>query len=473
MKSSTKIDIADPQQIDYRAWHSLFQTIPDELIEKTRYFRHLPDAEWSQYLFPPSTHAVYGMRLLRKLKFDNSLASLRHWGFVLSEGERIYRARQAGMKVIAVMGDLGALTPLIYSFPNVIAFYPDCLWWTPFLMESKVLFNEAAEFGLGEDCCYVRAALGGFSKRAYFPEPDLCIGTVGATCDDMAAVMNEAEYLGYKIHHFELPHRDDQRPDNEQLIQFLIGQYKNLCKQLEIITGVSFSKSAFITSVRKINRLRKAISDIKSTVSDAPLNPMGALEVLNAEFAALSYYGDLDECLDVHLELLETIRSRSANSVGYAGQDIRFLWITPPADPILMNYIEELGGRVVGTEYIINQTKPLIDESLDPFEALARAHVQGSMMGSTDFRVKLILDEFEKSNADGAIISGIFGSTHCPYETAPILEALRSRGIPILAFDVVAPGKVRLQSQILNRMEAFMESLKARILRKSGQLNGR
>ena len=47
-----------PKQIDFREWHHLFKEIPGDDVENTRYFRHLPDAEWSQYLFPPSTHNI-------------------------------------------------------------------------------------------------------------------------------------------------------------------------------------------------------------------------------------------------------------------------------------------------------------------------------------------------------------------------------------------------------------------------------
>ena len=460
--------MTEPRQIDYRQWHELFKRIPDHLVENTRYYRHLPDAEWSQYLLPPSTHAVYGHRLLRKLKFDNSPAALRLWGFVLSEGERIYRARQAGMKVIAVMGDLGAVTPLVYSFPNTIAFYPDCLWWTPFLMESRVLFDEAGQLGMGEDCCFVRAALGAFSRKAYFPKPDFCIGTVGATCDDMAAVMSGAENLGVDIFYFELPHRDDSRDDQASLIKFLADQYKILCQRLETITGQVFSHQRFKETVGKVNRLRSLISETKSLCAAPMLNPMGAAEMMNLEFSALSYYGDLDECLLVLEEFRDCLKFRVENGLGYPDQDQRLVWVTPPADPLLLNYAEELGGRVVGSEYLINQTTPLYDLDGDPFEALAKGHVQATLMGSTRFRVRLILDQVADHQADGAIISGVFGSTHCPYETSPIIEALRARGVPVLSFDVVAPGKVRLQSQIYNRMAAFMESLKARKERRAG-----
>ncbi|NQS98000.1 MAG: 2-hydroxyacyl-CoA dehydratase [candidate division Zixibacteria bacterium] len=460
--------MTEPRQIDFREWHRFFKKIPEETVEETRYYRHLPNAEWSQYLFPPSTHMVYGNRLLRKLLFDNSPAALRLWGFVLSEGERIYRARQAGMKVVAVMGDLGAVTPLVYSFPDTIAFYPDCLWWTPFLMESRVLFDEAAEYGLGDDCCFVRAALGAFSKKAYFPRPDLSIATVGATCDDMAAVISEAELIGNEIHYFELPHRNDIESDFDDLKNFLAEQYRELSARLEDITGSGFSREHFRQTVKKVNRLRWLIAECKRLCGDGEKNPMGAVEMMDIEFSALSYYGDLKECLAVLEGSHTEIALRRARGKGYSGQDIRLLWLTPPADPLLLNYAEELGGRIVGTEYIINQTTPLFNEEGDPFEILAENQLQASLMGSSDFRVKLILNELEKSRAEGAIISGVFGSSHCPYETVPIVNALRNAGIPTLAFDVVAPGKKRMQSQVFNRMEAFIESLRARRKRHAG-----
>ena len=457
----------EPRQIDYREWHHLFKDIPDADVENTRYFRHLPDAEWSQYLFPPSTHNIYGNRLIRKLKFDNSPASLRMWGYVLSEGERIYRARQAGMKIAAVMGDLGAVPPLIYSFENVTVFYPDCLWWTPFMMESKVLFDEAAEFGLGEDCCFVRASLGAFSKRAYFPRPDFSVAAVGATCDDMAAVISEAEFLGNEIHYFELPHRHDDGSETAALKKMLTRQYRELCSELEKKFGQKFSEIRFFDTLKKVNQARSLIAETKHILAQAPLNPMGAVEMMNVEFSALSYYGDLDECLLCLREVRDEVKSRLEQGRGYCGQNLRLVWITPPADPLLMNYAEDLGGRVVGSEYLINQTTPLLGTDGDPFEILAQAHLSASLTGSSDFRVKLTLEELERTGADGVIISGIFGSSHCPYETIPIMNALRERNIPVLAFDVVAPGKKKLQSQILNRIQAFMESLQARQRRRN------
>jgi benzoyl-CoA reductase/2-hydroxyglutaryl-CoA dehydratase subunit BcrC/BadD/HgdB len=449
------------RQINYREWLAEFEQVSDAEIEKTRYFRHLKVAPWSQYLFPPSTYALYGQRLLKKIRFDPSVAALRLWGFALSEGERIFRARQAGMKIVAVMGDLGALPPLVYSFPNTVAFYPDCLWWVPFMMESPVLFEEAQGYGLGDDCCFVRAALGAFSKKAYFPRPDLCIATVGATCDDMSAVISEAELLGNEIYYFELPLRNETGNSGDWK-EFISDQYRRLCKYIEKVLNIPFSNENFFNTLKKINHMRKLIADISELNSQSEFCPMGAIEMMNAEFSALSYYGDPDECAEVLNDLKREMEFRADNNIGYSENDLRLVWITPPADPLLLNYAEKLGGRIVGTEYLINQTKSTFKTEGDPFEILAENQLQSTLIGSSDYRVNLILEQVTRTQAEGVIISGVFGSSHCPYETAPIVEALHKTGTPVLAFDVVAPGKDYLQSQIFSRMEAFMETLRAR-----------
>ena len=151
-----------PARVTFDEWQGLFEQVPEALIEQYHYFPPGREA-FSKYLFPPQTFAVYGMRHLRRLKYDNSLASLRMWGFVQNETERLFRARQTGRRVIAAMGDLGAVPVIVNSFPDCVAFYPDCIWWTPFAMESRVLFDAAAELGIGDATCFSRAALGAFA----------------------------------------------------------------------------------------------------------------------------------------------------------------------------------------------------------------------------------------------------------------------------------------------------------------------
>ncbi|MCP4723902.1 MAG: 2-hydroxyacyl-CoA dehydratase, partial [bacterium] len=93
--------------------------------------------------------------------------------------------------------------------------------------------------------------------------------------------------------------------------------------------------------------------------------------------------------------------------------------------------------------------------------SLADGLLNASLIGTSKTRAKGIIQQVKDYNAEGVIISNIFASSHCAYETYLIKEYLRKEiDIPLLSFDVVAPGKKMQQSQILNRMAAFIEIIK-------------
>jgi len=469
-----------PQRINLSQWHRLFKQIPDEFIDHYRYFRFAGKTDWNTYLFPPSSFLIYGSRYLNKLKFDNSLASLRLWGFMMNESERLYRAKQIGLKVVANMGDLGAIPPLVFSFDKTVSFYPDCFWWTPFLNESNVLFEEAQRCGIGEDCCFVRAALGAYSKLAYFPKPDLNIGATGASCDDMANVMQLIENLGHKIYWFELPHRKDFSPHMKKekfsktishsteyqsyLKEFLVKEFECLIPALEDLTGQNYEKEKLKKTISRINKIRELINEIRDVVFSASKPPLPALEIMNIEFMALAGYSDPDEAINILKHIKETVKERVKNQMGISDENaLRILWITPPADPLLLNYLEDLDGRLVGTEFVINQALFPLPINTNPINSLADGLLNASLIGTSKSRAGEIITQAKKYKAEGVIISNIFASSHCALETSLLKDEIYKKlNIPVLSFDVVTPGKKQMQSQILNRMTAFMELIKDR-----------
>jgi benzoyl-CoA reductase/2-hydroxyglutaryl-CoA dehydratase subunit BcrC/BadD/HgdB len=464
------------RRISSKEWRRLFSSVPAELIDGYRYYRDCGKTNWNTYLIPPSTFAAYGARYLQKLRFDNSLASLRLWGFMLTESERLYRARQTGRNVIAVMGDLGPLSPLVYSFPNTVAFYPECHWWTPFLFESNDLFDAAAKRGIGEDCCFVRAALGAFAKNCYFPPPQLCIACVGATCDDMAAVIQGAYALEYPFFWFEIPYRRDWNLTGEEgiskgdsiernrLKSFVVKQLEALILKIEEATQTSFREDSLSATIRQVNRFRRAVQEARRYSYQSLGAALPALEMMNLEFMGLAFYADLPEAVDIAEHLAETARRRSqSRDTAIAPQSVRVFWVTPPADPILLNHLEDLGGQVVGSEYVIHQIREPLREDLPPLEALAEGILNMSLIGSSGKRAQYAIGEAKEAGAEGVIISSIFASSHCASEDRIIAEEIKKTlEIPVLAFDVVGPGKERQQSQTLNRMQAFVEVLQAR-----------
>jgi len=457
-----------PKKIGLADWSTQFRELDDSLIKKYRYYGN---SEWGIYLSPPATFMVYGARELRKLKFDNSLAALRLWGFTFTEGERLFRAKQSGKHVIATMGDLGTVPVIVMAFPDCVPFYPDCTWWTPFFNESTVLLDKAGELGAPEASCFVRSTLAAFHKMAYFPKPELLFASTGASCDDYSCIMQMVEDMGYELTWLEMPYRrdhsdyyigDDYAATNQGLKyakrfeSYLIEEYKRVWQKMQKISRTS-EPAQLIESIRKNNRLRRLVVKIKDVVYNAPIAPLPGLEMMVIEFGNLYGYADIDEWLDILEMVYETIDHRAQKGIGVLERDaIPIAWVTPTADPQLLNIIEDQGGRVVATEYVINQALVEIEEDIEPFSALARSFLNASLIGSTADRIRRITEAVNTGRVAGVIITNMLGCSHCAMETRIIEKELEK--VPVLAIDVPAP--LGITEQLRTRVAAFMEMLK-------------
>ncbi|MHC4778288.1 MAG: 2-hydroxyacyl-CoA dehydratase family protein [Planctomycetota bacterium] len=468
-----------PAKMTLEGWHERFKSVPDAVLEAYRYYRHVGTTPWNAYLQPPSYFHIYGMRVMRRLKFDNGLAALRLWGFILNEGERLFRAKQAGMKVVALMGDYGGIAPLVYSFPGLVPFYPDYQYWMPFLAESNVLFESADTAGIGENCCFVRAALGAFLRGGYFPEPDLVIVSTGAACDDVGAVAQRVHDLGYPTVWTELPWRKTVHPWYEHLEadespgkipfdtaarEILVEEYGGLCAALAELSGVPHDEGRLADTLSKVEEGRRSIRRIRELAFSSSPTPLPALELMQVEFAGPAFYADLDECLDVLGDVQSTVEKRASAGVGFGEIDASpVAWATPPADPLLLNRLEDLGGRLAGTEFMVAQSRAPIDLARPPLAALAESFLQGSLLGSGQSRAEDLCREARGFGARGAVISGIFASSHCVSETRILREELSKRlEGPVLTFDVPSPGGRGLRNPVENRLAAYLEALKRR-----------
>ena len=97
---------------------------------------------------PLGRHVADGDFRLRHLRFDDSAAYLRLWNFLLTEEDRLHKARASGIKLIGAMKDLGTVPVIAFSASRTAAFYPDGAWWIPCVMECSESSLEIAD-GLG------------------------------------------------------------------------------------------------------------------------------------------------------------------------------------------------------------------------------------------------------------------------------------------------------------------------------------
>ena len=425
---------------------------------------------------PLGRHAEDGDLRLRKLRFDNSPAALRLWNFLLTEEDRLRAARAEGRRLVGAMKDLGTVPVLAGASDRLTTFYPDGAWWIPCVMElSAGLLGIADELGVDESFCPVRAMLGAFVTGAHFPLPDLLTCSVGAVCDDFSAIAQRLNGLGHPILWWEAPHR--RRPEQgeeavalpggavapREQVDFVRGELETVRAALEGLAGESFSEDALRRSIAGANRFRRALDELRQLAYTATPCPLPALEMLIAEMLALHFCSDAAEAPVVIGALLDEVRRRVAAGQGVLDADaVPIFWINPVADLRMMNLVEEVGGRVCGTEYLFTHALDPIPEDVAPMEALARMALADPMVGSADERARRIVADMGRFGARAVVISRIPGASHCALEGQAIAGRIREEtGAPVVELET-PPLMDALAPALRSRLEALVETARGK-----------
>jgi hypothetical protein len=454
----------EPKIISLKDWDLRYNKLKEKGLEEPFYGgplqRHVSDCDF---------------RLL-KLKFDNSPSALRLWNFLLTEEERLAKTRNEGKKLVGVMKDLGTVPVMIYSFPHLVAFYPDGAWWIPCIMEmSSPVLHVADTLGIDESFCPVRAMLGAFITQEHFPIPDLLISSVGAICDDFSVVAQRLEGLGYSVLWWEIPHRrlpEDGEdsvvlpgglPAPASQVNFVYEELKRVKVALEELTGSKLNDSELSEGIKRANLAREILGNLRQTVFTALKCPLPALEMLISEMLIIHFCSDREETIVVLQELLDEVLSRVDKNQGVLPEDaVRVFWVNPVADLRAMNLLEKCGGRICGTDYLFPHALERIPEDIEPLEALARMALSDIMVGPSRQRAEYICSEISKYNCEAVVISRIPGASHCAFEGRIIRQIVQEKlDIPVIEFEVppISDGD---QNMLRTRIEALIETAKQR-----------
>ena len=422
---------------------------------------------------PLSRHAQQGDVRLRRLRFDQSPAALRLWNFVLSEEDRLRQYQTSGKRLVGAMKDLGTVPVLAFSLPSLVAFYPDGAWWTPCLMEyGDGLLQAADRLGIDDSFCPVRAMLGAFVLGNRFPLPGLLIASVGATCDDLAAIAQRLEDFGHDVLWWEMPHR--RQPDPGEPAVELPGGFVAAASQVAAVraelarvagalgryAGQELNDDLLRRGICRANRVRSLLDQLRWTVFTAPVCPLPALEMLAAEMLAIHFCSDPAEATAVLEGLLAEVRRRVAAGQGVVPKDAaRVFWVNPVADLRAMNLLEDAGGRVCGTEYLFCHALDPIPVDVPPLEALARMALADPMVGSPADRAARVVRDAAQFGAEGVVISRIPGASHCGLEGALLARHIRrAADLPVLELEV-PPVLDPLEPTLATRLEALVETV--------------
>jgi hypothetical protein len=413
---------------------------------------------------------------LEHLRFDNSPAALRLWNFLLTENERLHQARACGEKIVGAMKDLGTVPVMAYALPGMRAFYTDGAWWTPCLMEcSDRLLQQAEALGIDASFCPVRAMLPAFLNGEHFPRPDLVICSTGAVCDDLSAIAQRLEKLGFPIVWWEMPRR--RQPEAGEASNVLPGnlvapqtqvdcvreELQRVGESLGALAGRPLDETTLAEGIRQANEIRRRLQALRTAAYSAPGAPLPALEMLIAEMLAIHFCSDREETAAVLDDLLAEAEKRLGQKQFIVGADaVRIFWVNPVADLRAMNLLEDWGGRICGSDYMFTHALDLIPENLPPFEALARMALADPMVGSTLDRASRIIAECRAFRAEAVVVSRIPGASHCAWEGAIIREAMqKSLGIPTIELEIPPICDAMLPT-LGSRLQALIETARAR-----------
>jgi benzoyl-CoA reductase/2-hydroxyglutaryl-CoA dehydratase subunit BcrC/BadD/HgdB len=438
-------------KIDFESWNAGFRKIG------------AGDATETLVLGTPRCFVeLKGNLRLRTLRFDNSLSSLRLWSFLLSENDRLAMARKAGKKIIGALKDLGTVPVIVYSSPRAVAFYPDGAWWTPCLMEmSEGLLRIADAAGFGDEVCPVRATLAAFLNRAHFPMPDLLVAAVGACCDDMTCVMQRVADLDIPMVWWELPYRRDAvTPD---LVRFVAREFDRVRRAVGDLVGEEITDDMLAAGIRKANQVRRLLARIRDLAYGTSPAPFPALETQICEMLAIHFCSDPEQSLAVLTHVLQTVERRVERAEGVLPRDnCRVVWVNPVADLRVMNLFEEMGGALAGTEYLFRHALLPIPENGPPLEALAETALRDPMIGTAQYRARLIIEEARRYGAEGVIVANIPGASHCATEGLVIRqEVQRTLDLPVLEIAVPPVADASI-GQLATRLEGFFEVIRSR-----------
>ena len=436
---------------------------------------HQQGLKEASYGGPLCRHVLDGDTRLEKLAFDPSPAALRLWNLLLTEEQRLHDARRQGMQIVGTMKDLGTIPVLAHAFPDIVPFYPDGAWWTPCIMEmNDALLHVADRLGIDETFCPVRAMLAAFVTQKHFPIPDLLICSAGAVCDDFSAIVQRLHDMGHPVHWWEIPHRREPAPGEASVqlpggsiapqtqVAFVESELKRVADALSELAGVPLDLNQLTATIQRVNKVRKRLRSLREKVFLASHSPLPALELHIAEMLSIHFCSDVTETEAVLDDLLAEVDRRINAQQGFTQTDaIRVFWVNPVADLRLMNVLEDLGGRLCGTDFMFTHATDPIPDSVPPFEALAQSALADPMVGPAHDRAQRILRDARKYGAEALVISRIPGASHCATEGPQLADPVRADlGIPCIEMEV-PPIEDALDGSIRTKLEALLETARA------------
>lgn len=324
-----------------------------------------------------------------------------------------------------------------------------------------------ADFMPAKSCSLVKATLGMLMSEHPVPRVgklDLIINPT--TCDQKKKASAMMEGMGHAVYDLELPNVKE----SEASRVYWQRSVRELAHRLGQVTGKRLTRKTLLAAMTKVRRAEAAFRTMDGLRKLQPAVFLGkdAFLVANAFF-----FDDIDRWSDAVEALNEELGKRLEQSVFAAQKKAPRILFTgsPPIFPNLKLplLIEQAGGVVVADEtcsanrMLYDMTA--VDEWLvnDMVDSLADKYLKPCtcpIFTRNDDRQRRLLELTERYAADGVVYQSFAGCQVYEMEQKSISDLLNKRGIPMLYVETdYSPDDM---GQLSTRVEAFLESIKAR-----------
>ena len=397
----------------------------------------------------------------------NFFSGIKHAWLNLTFGDRIIKAHEAGTPIVHVQG---GQTVDPYFAAGAIPIVPGYLRGSARDRQDGLnvraagrLANNILESGrqaISIECCNNPVGAIEAIRQKLLPI-DLIAPYTCLRCTDIAYVLESYRTIlkDTELHLVDFPITTDR----DHTVEYVARMLERLVKKIGDLRKAEVTLDDLRREIVLENRGRKFARQSVDAVWKAKEPP-----IISSDLSAIILSGRFDRGDSLAgTELLEQawgeVSDRVAKGVrgaGLANNPVRILSVGS-CFGLRSDFVEERGGVVIGTDDHLSKIYADVDETGDPYEAMARAVVDYNYEKPTEERAQYVVDLVRKSRADGVVCGYNWG---CNYQSAAsrmIADIVKAEtGVPTINIEVASLGLLEGNEQTQNRIESFIEMLR-------------
>ncbi|RLA18756.1 MAG: 2-hydroxyacyl-CoA dehydratase [Gammaproteobacteria bacterium] len=327
--------------------------------------------------------------------------------------------------------------------------------------------HNGADFMPAKSCSLVKATLGMLEAKSTLPFIDRIDDIVlPATCDQKRKSGAMITEMGYSVYDMEVP----PVKESEEARIYWQRSVRKFAASLKTITGNKLNKTTLKIAMAQVAQAQKAYRKLYELRKVSPSVILGkdVFMVTNAYF-----FDKIENWTEAVNKLTKELEKRVEENFSAAQRRApRLLFTGSPAifpNLKLPMLIEESGGVIVGDETC--SSNRMLYDMVSADEWHLDAMVDGiadnylkpctcPIFTKNDDRKRKLLQMAKEFSAEGVVYQAFSGCQVYSMEQASITKALNDEGIPVLFVESdYSPDDM---GQLSTRIEAFIESLKAK-----------